>query len=301
MTIKVFTIESERESATRLGFPTHTACCYAHAFDNDIVIRWGNSTWVYDKKGSRCIDFKNVINPAPAIKQNCKKNETTKLLAHVVNVPTLYEKSVPKGVLAVIRPLEHSAGNEFSVKEGPFKITPGTYGRRFLKTDAEYRVWFCGNKTMCGRRVKMKVNEDQKYPCRSGWGYEFCEGIALDLHHQTLMAAKKIGLDVGAADVLFYKKKWYFLELNSAASVDHRQIREFYQKALEELVKKKLQEQETAKKEAEEKAKEITPTAVVEVVPPTVQVIPVIEIRPNVENIITPIENLVPTELLIPV
>jgi hypothetical protein len=271
MAIKILTINSEHVSATRLGYPTHTYLGdYAYKFDNDVVVRWGNSSYVYSRDGRRNVDFKNVINPADRIKLNCRKSDATKLLAQVVNVPTLYEKSVPKGTLAVVRPHEHAAGIGFSVVEGPHKIQPGTYGTRFLKTDAEYRVWFCGDKTMCGRRVKLKVNEDQTYPCRSNWGYEFCDGIAMELHYQTLMAAKKIGLDVGAADVLFYKKKWYFLELNSAASVDHRQVREFYQAALEELVKKKLHEQEeAAKKEAEAKAAELA-----------AQVVPVIEIVP---------------------
>jgi hypothetical protein len=243
MAIKVLTIDSEYESACRLGYPTHTHLGdYAYKFDGDVIIRWGNSSWVYTRDGSRTAEFKTVINSAKAIKQNCKKAEATKLMAQVVNVPTLWEKAVPKGALAVVRPMEHSAGSGFSVQEGPFKVERGTYATRFLKTDAEYRVWFCGDRTMCGRRVKLQVNPEQKYPCRSNWGYEFCDGIALELHHQTLMAAKKIGLEAGAADVLYYKKKWHFLELNSAASVDHRQVREFYQAALEALIKKKEQE-----------------------------------------------------------
>ena len=142
MAIKVLTIDSEYESACRLGFPTHTFLGdYAYKFDNDVVIRWGNSNWVYTRDGKRTADFKNVINPAAVIKQNCKKAQATKLLAQVVNVPTLYEKSVPKGTLAVVRPHEHSAGSGFSVQEGPFKIQPGTYGTKFLKTDARYRDW----------------------------------------------------------------------------------------------------------------------------------------------------------------
>ena len=244
MAIKVFTIESEAESARRLGYPTHTWLGdYANKYDDDIIIRWGNSSNLYCSTGSRSAEFKQVLNPASAIRQNCRKHESVKLMAQVVNVPTLYEIAVPKGVLAVIRPTEHAAGNGFSVQEGPLKIERGTYGTRYLdvtKSGGEYRVWFCGDKTMCGRRVKMECNEEQKYPCRSNWGYEFCDSISPALHHQTLMAAKKIGLDVGAADVLFYKRKWYFLELNSAASVDHRVVREFYQTALAELVEKRF-------------------------------------------------------------
>ena len=291
MATKVLTIESEHESASRLGYPTHTFLGdYAYKFDNDVIIRWGNSSWVCTPNGKRTAEFKTVINPAKAIKQNCQKAAATKLLAQVVNVPTLWEKAVPAGALAVVRPMEHAAGNGFSVKQGPFKVERGTYATRFLKTDAEYRVWFCGDRTMCGRRVKMQVTPEQKYPCRSNWGYEFCDGIALELHHQTLMAAKKIGLDAGAADVLYYKKKWYFLELNSAASVDHRQVREFYQKALEELIKKKEQERAEADQKAAEETKakasqpasdeSPTPSIVVSVNLPTEMVVELSPVEP---------------------
>ena len=256
MAVKVLTCNSEYESALRLGYPTKTWFGdYANKFDDDIIIRWGNSSFLLGPDKVKEADFKQVINPAKAIKLNCQKHKATKQLAMVVNVPTLYKKSVPAGVLAVVRPIEHSAGAGFSVKEGPFKIESGTYGTRFLKTDAEYRVWFCGNRTMCGRRVKMKINEDQQYPCRSNWGYEFSDGIAPELHYQTLMAAKKIGLEAGAADVLFYKRKYYFLELNSAASVDHRIVREFFQRALEELVKDKFSKKSEAPMPAEPEKK----------------------------------------------
>jgi hypothetical protein len=67
-------------------------------------------------------------------------------------------------------------------------------------------------------------------------------GISKDLRNQTLLAAKKIGLEFGAADVLFHKGKWYFLELNSAPSVDHRVVREFYQAAMMVLIAKKFPE-----------------------------------------------------------
>lgn len=282
MATKLLTIESEYESACRLGFETKTYLGdYAYKYDNDVVIRWGNSRHAFSRDGRRNTEFKRVLNPAKAIRQNCKKAEATKLLAQVVNVPTLYEKSVPKGVLAVVRPHEHAAGVGFAVKEGPFKIEEGTYGARYLKTDAEYRVWFCGDKTMCGRRVKMKINEDQEYPCRSNWGYSFCDGIALELHYQTLMAAKQMGLDFGAADVLFFKGKWYFLELNTAASVDHRQVREFFQKGLETLIKKK---QEETFQEVLEAKKE----------PVKAQTIAVIEVRPDAEKkSISPTTNVV--------
>ena len=255
MAVKILTCNSEYESACRLGFPTKTQYGdYAYKSDGDIVIRWGNSVSVFERGGKE-VEFQQVINPSKAIKLNCQKHKATKAMALVVNVPTLYEKSVPKDVLAVIRPIEHSAGVGFSVQKGPLQIQKGTYGTRYLKTDAEYRVWFCGNRTMCGRRVKMKINETQEFPCRSNWGYEFSDGIAPELHYQTLMVANKIGLETGAADVLFYKRKYYFLELNSAPSVDHRIVREFFQKALNELIEAKFTKKAEAPKPAEPEKK----------------------------------------------
>lgn len=245
MDIIVFTIESEAESARRLGYTTTTYNGdFVNKYDNKIVIRWGNSRWLTNRDtGCRESDFKNVINPAKVIRQNCEKANATKLLAQIVNVPTLWETKVPEGVLAVVRPHEHSAGYGFSVQKGPFDVQEGTYATRYLdvtKEGGEYRVWFCGNRTMVGRRVKMECNEAQEFPCRSNWGYSFLDGISKDLRNQTLLAAKKIGLESGAADVLFYKGKWYFLELNSAPSIDHRVVREFYQAALSVLIERKF-------------------------------------------------------------
>jgi hypothetical protein len=248
MKVKILTIKSEIESAKNLGFTTETYYGdYAYTSDNDIVIRWGNSRLNYNKEGSKQVEFKNVINPGANIRTNCEKSKATKLLAQVVLVPTLYEKTVPAGVTAVVRPFEHSAGSGFSVKTGPFTLESGTYATKYLdvtKEGAEYRIWFCGNRTMAGRRVKMGCNPTETYPCRSKWGYSFCEGISKDIHNQTLLAAKKLGLDFGAADVLFSKGKWYFLELNTAPSVDHRIVREFFQKGLEILVATKFPKKE---------------------------------------------------------
>ena len=280
MEIKVLTCESEQKSAEKLGFKTHTYLGdYVNKYNNNIVIRWGNSKSAFGDNGRREFEFKQVINPANKIRRNCQKNIAIKLMAQVVNVPTIYEKTIPKDTLAVVRPLEHAAGNGFSVKKGPFKIEPGTYGTKFIKTDTEYRVWFCGDKTMCGRRVKMKVNETQEYACRSNWGYEFSTGIAPELHYQTLLAAKKIGLDFGAADLLYYKGKYWFLELNSAPSVDHRIVREFYQQGLQILMAKKfpemfgIQKKEQAPVQSPEPKKSERaqkPVAMVEIVPPAV-------------------------------
>jgi hypothetical protein len=240
MAVKIITIDSEKESAERLGFDTITrGGDYAHKLDNHIVVRWGNSVWAFTREGKHC-EYKNIVNPAQAIRNNVMKRDALKKLAQVVMVPAIYEKKVPTGVLAVIRPMEHAAGNGFNVVEGPYDVQRGTYGTRFLQTPTEYRVWFCGNQTMCGRRVKMRINEEQKYPCRSNWGYEFSGGVSMDLHRQTVLASRKLGLDCGAADLLYHRGKYYFLELNSAASVDHRVVREFFQNSLDRLFRERF-------------------------------------------------------------
>lgn len=242
MEIEILTTEREQESAQRMGYKTHRYIeVAAQTFDNKVLVRWGNRRLGFTRDGRRIKEYKNVINSSKAIGRNVDKFSAIKLLAQVVNVPTIYEKNVPSGVMAVIRPFAHAAGSDFSVQKGPFKILPETYGTKFIQTNDEYRVWFCGEKTMCGRRVKMKRNEEPgPYPCRSNWGYQFIDTVPLDLHYQTLMAAKKIGLECGAADILYSKGKWYFLELNSAASVDHRIVREFFQNALSILASKKF-------------------------------------------------------------
>ena len=246
MKIKILTIDSELESAKNIGYDTTTyAGDFADKYDNTIMIRWGNSRPAFSSSGSRDLEFKHVINKHESIRLNCSKPSASKLLSQVVNTPTIWEKKVPAGVLAVVRPNEHSAGFGFSVQEGPFNVPFGHYATRYLdvtKVGAEYRVWFCGNKTMCARRYKMMCNEEQKYPCRSNWGYNYINGISKDLHNQTMLAAKKIGLEFGAADILYYKNKWYFLELNSAPSIDHRIVREFFQDALKVLINKKFPE-----------------------------------------------------------
>lgn len=244
MEVLVVTIDSELESAKKLGYNTTTFIGdYANRYDNKIVIRWGNSRYLYDNNGSRQLDFKYVLNPAQCIRRNCEKANATKLMSLVVNTPTLWETKVPKDVLAVVRTHEHSSGHGFRVEKGPFNVQYGTYATRYLdvtKEGAEYRVWFCGGKTMLARRHKMMCNPDEKYPCRSMWGYTYMDGISKELHVATLLAAKKIGLEFGAADVLFHKGKWYFLELNSAASLDHRLTIEFFQKNIQALIEKKF-------------------------------------------------------------
>lgn len=237
----VFTIDSELASAQKLGYET---CCYiddyVNAYDNDVIIRWGNSSKVYDSTGSYR-EFRNIINPSSAICLNCTKPVALRKMSRVVNTPAIYKVRVPKNKLVVLRPTTHTGGNGFKVVKGPLELRIGReYATDFIPTKTEFRVWFIGNKTLCAKRVAGKYNEVTEYPCRSNWGYSFCDVHPI-LHRDTILAAKAIGLDVGAADVLYRKGKFYFLELNSAPTIDDRKILKFFTSNFDKFIKGKYE------------------------------------------------------------
>lgn len=239
--IKLLTINSELKSAKTLGFATITnlPSCTAD-YDKDVIIRWGNSQLNQLNQNSWNLrDFKRVINTSNAIALNCDKPKAAQKLGEVVNTPKLFKETVPRGVTAVVRPINHSTGYGFSVQKGPYVLSYGFYATEFIETDTEYRVWFAGDKTIHGRRVNLdKKAKKVRYPCRSSWGYSYSydDITPKDLHKQTLLAANKIGLTVGAADVLHKNGKYYFLELNSAASCDTNRIIKFYKTEILALI-----------------------------------------------------------------
>jgi predicted ATP-grasp superfamily ATP-dependent carboligase len=226
MNIHLLTIKSEQDSAKRLGFPVFAGydSLFPNVKPNDIVIRWGNS-YGYGE------DFKNVVNPGKIIASNCNKFWARKQIGEVVDIPKIYEKSVPKGVTAVVRPKEHSCGNDFEVKVGPFNVDYYQYASDFIDTDKELRVWFANGKTFGAVRVPWQDQKIEKYNCRSKWAYKYTE-ISSELSKQTLKAAAKIGLITGAADVLKKDGKYYFLELNSAPTIDTCTIERFFRENL---------------------------------------------------------------------
>ena len=248
--IKVLTIESERPSALRLGCGEENTVIEADrlsAYENDVVVRWGNSKQVWIKSPSGLErpspEFKRVINPRAAIRVNCNKPLALSRLARVVNTPKIWQPGdmVPTGVEAVYRADKHAGGEGFNVTAGPFVVREECYATAWIPSKTEFRVWFCGNSTMCGVRWKRSECTD-RYPCRSLWGYDFKNKVPVALHTATLKAAAAIGLECGAADILYYKGEYYFLELNSAATIDKLVIEEFYQDRLHRLIKSKYPE-----------------------------------------------------------
>lgn len=241
--IKLFTINSEKKSAKKLGFPTFTSFGeqYAQDLDNDIVIRWGNSGRYYLSPDNVVIaDFKNVINSAAKIRTNCDKSFALAQMSRVVHTPRVFHDVIPSGITAVIRPDEHTGGKDFQVQAGPYDLPDGYHALEFIKTDKEFRVWFCGNDMFACRRVALNDKHRKQAPCRAEWGYSYLNSVPPRLRKETAAAARVIGLEVGAADVLWDGTNYYFLELNSAPSIDTNTLIRFYSEGLKRLAQKKF-------------------------------------------------------------
>ena len=243
--IHVLTVESERNSALRLGYGEDnllTENGYTSDFDDGLVIRWGNSYQAKYKDGERMhrVEYKRVINPRSAIKLNCNKPAALNKLSGVVNTPKIWfpGEKVPANETVVYRADRHAGGSGFNVQKGPITVAEEHYATAWIPSTTEFRVWFCGNSTMCGVRWKRSQCTD-KYPCRSLWGYDFKNKVPVALHTATLKAAAAIGLECGAADILYFEGKYFFLELNSAVTIDKLVIEEFYRDRLKRLIKQK--------------------------------------------------------------
>jgi hypothetical protein len=244
MKLYLMTYDGDKSSAVKLGFPLGgTPPGYIEEHNNEVIVRWGNSRTVRSTGGA--LDYQFVLNPRRSISLNCDKLASTRKLAEVVGTPRIYQHRIPPGVTAVVRPIEHMAGQGFQITKGPYDIPEGHYATEFIKTDMEVRVWFCGQHTMVGKRERSTDNSE--HPCRSEWGYEFRTSgrtgrpIVFDplLISETLRACKKMGLDAGAADVLYRAGECFFLELNSAPAIDHWRIQDFFQRYLPLCAKEK--------------------------------------------------------------
>ncbi len=239
--IIVLTTASEEKSAKKLGFPTHTYFNgYKDDYKNHCIIRLGNGFTegltknpIFDTEK----DFPNVLNSIESIQGNVKKNEALEKLSKVVSVPRIFKNNVPHRVLAVHRPVSHTGGKGFAVEKGPFQIKDGHYATEFIKTNKEIRIFVCGLKTLtCSRK---KMNKKDSDICRSNYGYANFRKTTKRIHQQCLKAARTLKLDICAFDILVKGRKYYFLESNSAPTIEG-QARQFYQKNIPTLIKKKF-------------------------------------------------------------
>lgn len=236
--IRLLTINSEEKSAKKLGFPVQTFFSgHKESFDNDIVVRWGYgfSIATADKIFCDNPDFKNVINPEESIKLNVEKIKSIQVLSRVVPTPKIYLDKVPAGVQVVYRPKNHAGGVGFELRRGPFDLDGNHYATQYIPTNREIRVFVCGQRTLTCSRIKpANVASDI---CRSLYGYgRWCKTPA-NLHRMALKAAKALGLQIGAFDILAKGNKYYFLEFNTGPTIEGK-VRQFYQNGIPALAKK---------------------------------------------------------------
>lgn len=239
--ILVYTCSSELDSAEMLGWKTDSEFNgLVEDYDNDIIIRWGRSNRLLNREGNRA-EFKNVINPRRAIRENVNKIAALKKLSEVVPIPDIYEGITPAGENIVIRNINHTRGTDFQVRPGGFYTDSEHYYLKFIKADKEYRVFFCGNNTMCAERFTVRPSRlAEEFPCRSLWPYRFCDTPS-ELSALALQAKEHLNLDAGCFDILAKDGQYYFLEANTATTInDSSRVREWYKSKLIELIQSRF-------------------------------------------------------------
>lgn len=244
MSLLLYTFQSDFNKVSRIGFKTTPSMGrFATDYARDIIVRWGKSNLAQDGRGKE-VDFMHCLNPARAIKLNTQKAKALMQLSQVVPTPRIWTGRVSLRGLVVVRPFNHGGGEDFKVVRGPCKLPRGFYATEYIKTNTELRCWFVRTGpdkgfTMAARRVKMKKDIEGIHPCRSQWGYHWCKAPK-GLHLMTLKAATKIGLDIGACDILIKRGRPVFLETNSAPAVDAKRIREFFLRRIPEAAAAKF-------------------------------------------------------------
>lgn len=245
MKVIILTCNSELESAKKLGYENTVTILngITDQYKTDLVVRWGNGAEYVNQFGSAS-EFPNAITNYKNIELNCSKHECSKKLSEVVLTPKLWTKNIPRGKLAVYRPTAHASGKDFKVVKGSFNIEPNHYATEFIKSDREIRVWYCNGKTMAARRVtKNQKRLSEEFKCRSLWSYKIWKKTPKHLHKKAIKAANHLGFKYGAFDIIISKdNKYYFLENNTAPSLDHSKIIKFYQRGLKSIVNKKSKE-----------------------------------------------------------
>ena len=241
MEIIVLTTVSEEKSARKLGYPTYTYLPYEKKnHDELVVIRWGNGfvsapilNPIFDEQD----DFKYVLNPQKSIELNVTKNKSFEILSATVPMPKIYKLKIPSRKTAVYRPTQHAGGSNFKLQKGPFIIEPNHYATEFIRTNREIRVFVCGNKSLTCSREKGKKSDSDI--CRSNYAYLNFRKTPKRLHGLAIRAAKALKLDICAFDILVKGRKYYFLEGNSAPTIEG-EVRQFFQAGIKTLIKLKF-------------------------------------------------------------
>ncbi len=232
MTTFVLTRPENSKSAVKLGYPTVTDERQIPEGSN--VIRWGNGM-TPDRRG-----WEVVLNKAAALAVSTDKLEALRKLSRVVNTPEVFVDGdiLPRGHRYVCRPANHAEGSDFELVNGGTQLH-GHHATRFIEDTREYRVWFVRDKYLCAKRVpRSSEGQSPDDPCRSKWGYGEYVTIFSKLKEEMAKARQAIPLDFGAVDVLWSESegKWYFLEFNSAPSLDTSTLVKHFQTHLQAIV-----------------------------------------------------------------
>ena len=210
-------------SAVKLGYPTYQAIPAGYRGN---VINWGKSQLSYDGSVTIC-------NLPGSLMGTIDKRAFLKTLhANGISAPELLEAGnrAPSGW--VVRPNEHAEGNEFQLTISQFEIMGGYHATKFITPANEYRVWFFGRQNfLTAKRVPIpSLGQTESDPCKSKFGYSFGRPNyekCVELIKRALEVAK---LDFGAFDMLWAtdERKWYILEVNTAPSLDHSEVKNFF-------------------------------------------------------------------------
>lgn len=222
--VAILGYDGSRKSGSKIGYPYYDDewdLRDNHAVSSTLVVRWGNG------QHNARREFPHVVNPASSIDRNVRKASASELLSTAVRTPKLFARTIPAGSKAVVRPLEHCMGAGFKIVAGPTEVPYGCYAREYHPTEHEYRIWFCGGQTLAAKRIKLQSSKSDE--CRSDWGYSARE-VTPNQTKITLKAAEKIGLEIGAADILWDETldEYVLLELNSCPSLDTPRVLDFF-------------------------------------------------------------------------
>jgi len=236
MSVIVLTRPENAKSALKLGYPCVHSVGDVPAGSH--VIRWGNGLDP-DKRG-----WAMVLNKYAAMQVSTDKLGALRAMARVVKTPDIYEAgdSLPVGHRYIERPASHAEGSDFVITD----LRTATRGQRvgedhatrYIEADNEYRVWFVRDKYLVARRIPLTAQgQTEEDTCRSKWGYEFVGKCFPKLAEEVAKARSAIPLDFGAIDCLWKDGEgWYFLEFNSAPSLDTPKVLKHFQTHLQEIL-----------------------------------------------------------------
>lgn len=213
------------KSARLIGYPAYQDSI-TDLLPGESVIIWGNSD-------ARPIEGHPMLNSNSRICTNKLRMHQT-FQAGEVPSPTLYERDIPDGVEAVIRPLEHQGGSGFMRGRGPLRVPSGHYATEFLESELEYRVFFFNEEKFNVCRTK---TSGDSLECRSQWDYYYCR-CGPRISEIVDKARRATQLDFGAVDILDLngRSNYMVLEVNTAPALDDDRVLGWFQMRLDNWV-----------------------------------------------------------------